>query len=55
MTSEEWDSILNRMIFCFSEMNKISDSWDDKEIEYYRELQKEGLTLFVENFGFLGW
>ena len=53
MTSEEWDAILDRMAFCFSERSRLAFNYD--ETEKCREMQKEGLALFCKYFDDLWW
>ena len=53
MTAEEWDAILDRMAFCFSEMERLA--FNHNKIKRYNEMKNEGLALFCENFDFLGW
>jgi hypothetical protein len=61
MTSEEWDSILDRMAFCFTEMGKdqyevFDDEKTEKESVAYREAMKdEGFALFSKYFWHLWW
>ena len=55
LTPEEWDVILERMIFCFSEINRLSDTWDDKKIEYREKLKNEVFELLRKYFENLWW
>ena len=54
MSQKEWNTILDRMIFCFSEMKK-SISGDEKKQKYSEEMKKEGFELFGKYFYDLWW
>ena len=54
MSHEEWDAILARMIFCFSEMHPPLATTDDDEKKGYREkLKREGFELFSKYYVYL--
>jgi hypothetical protein len=55
MTWEEWQAILDRIIFCFTEMRKLSDTWEDDKRARREELKKEGFDLFFKYFESLWW
>ena len=49
MTWEEWEAILNRMSFCFSEMKESHYRiLDDEYSAYYERMKKEGFELFFK-------
>ena len=54
MTSQEWNAILDRMTFCFSEMQKPFPTSDD-EIKARENIKNEGFKLMNENFFRLWW
>jgi hypothetical protein len=51
MTSEEWDTILERMIYCFSEIKGTFTLVDENS----DKLKDEGLELFRKHFWKLWW
>ena len=54
LSHEEWDAILARMIFCFSEMHPPLATADDDEKKAYREkMKKEGFELFCRYYNYL--
>ena len=57
MSPQDWYSIIERMIFCFSEMTKpFGTIKENKEMKEYRErMKKEGFELFCKYFGNLWW
>ena len=55
MTKEEWYEILDRMIFCFSEIYTHSFSFDKEKCAHSEKMQKEGFELFVKHFRQLWW
>ncbi|MCL2074110.1 MAG: leucine-rich repeat domain-containing protein [Marinilabiliaceae bacterium] len=54
MTSQEWDAILDRITFCFSEMQKPFPT-SDYEIKVRENLKNEGFELMKVNFWGLWW
>ncbi|MCL2074109.1 MAG: leucine-rich repeat domain-containing protein [Marinilabiliaceae bacterium] len=55
LTTEEWDVILERMIFCFSEIKRLSDTWDEKETACRENLKNEVFELLRKYFENLWW
>ena len=54
MSQDEWDAILDRMIFCFLEAEKTYE-FPMRRNEYTKEMLKEGLELFCKYYGHLWW
>ena len=52
---EEWDAIIDRMIFCFTEANTCIFPFDEKEEAHGEQMKNEGLELFRKYFGNLWW
>jgi len=57
MTSEEWNAILDRMIFCLSEMVNPHGGciFDEEELKYRDEMKNEGFELLCKYFRWLWW
>jgi soluble cytochrome b562 len=54
MPQKEWRTIIERMIFCFSETAKLKHKKDKEKCVYREELKREGFELFVKYFDNLG-
>ena len=50
MSHEERDEILDRMIFCFSEMPRKTDNETNKQKAHREKMKKEGFALFCKYF-----
>lgn len=55
MSMEEWEAILERLIFCFNEMKIKKESLDVKDGERLMKITQEAFELFAKYFWHLWW
>jgi hypothetical protein len=55
MTYQEWGEILDRISFCFSEIEQLLFTHDEEKADYLENMKNEGFELLKKHFWHLWW